>query len=300
MRLHIIKEIRTMHKNGRLSWMGCFSALFLVGFATFAVSFPAVAQADQVDKPAPASSSTLPPLPKGKTTVIGGVLEGVDVVRDQFKLRVFGGKPVKVLFDARTKMFRDGKPISLDELHTNEHADVETVLDGTTIYAVSIHTLSQSLEGECQGQVLDFNPGSGVLMVSGTLAQQTISFQVPAGTPIVREGQAKFISANSGTADLMRGSLVSITFRAGVSGHDVATHIAVLATPGSTFIFTGNISVINLRDKYVVVADPTDDRSYQVFVSGNFPMTTLHESQHIRITANFDGTHYVATSIIAN
>lgn len=36
-------------------------------------------------------ASSLPPAPKGKSTVIGGAIRGVDRVRDQFTLDVFGG-----------------------------------------------------------------------------------------------------------------------------------------------------------------------------------------------------------------
>ena len=34
--------------------------------------------------------SSLPPIPKGKSTVMGGVIHDVDPVRDQFTLKVFG------------------------------------------------------------------------------------------------------------------------------------------------------------------------------------------------------------------
>src|SRR5271167_1635129 len=55
-----------------------------------------------------AGASSLPSAPKGKSTVIGGSIRSVDRVRDQFMLDVFGGRKLKVLFDERTQIYRDG------------------------------------------------------------------------------------------------------------------------------------------------------------------------------------------------
>src|SRR5690348_7141583 len=102
----------------------------LVSFS-FASASPQ--QSDPAPHPAAAKSSVsaLPPPPKGPATVMGGIIRDFDPVRDQFKLDVFGGgHPVKVLFDARTQVFRDGKKVPLRTLAANDHASVETVLDG--------------------------------------------------------------------------------------------------------------------------------------------------------------------------
>jgi hypothetical protein len=95
-----------------------------------------------------------------KSTVIGGAIQNIDPVRDQFTLKVFGGKPMKILFDERTQVYRDGKKTPLRELRPDDHASVETVLDGTKVFALSVHMLSQLPEGERQGQVIDYNAGA--------------------------------------------------------------------------------------------------------------------------------------------
>src|ERR1700704_3652741 len=41
----------------------------------------------------------IPPLPPGKTTLIGGTIQKVDHVRDRLILQAFGGKRTAVLFD---------------------------------------------------------------------------------------------------------------------------------------------------------------------------------------------------------
>src|SRR5664279_1131714 len=85
--------------------------------------------------------------------VLGGEIRGLDPVLDQFTLQIFGQKAIKILFDARTQAFRDGARIRISDLHLGEHASIQTVLDGTSVYAISIHMLSRTPEGECQGHV---------------------------------------------------------------------------------------------------------------------------------------------------
>ena len=95
----------------------------------------------------------LPLPPGGKSTILGGQIRNVDPVLDQFTLGIEGQRPLKILFDQRTQLFRNGTIISLRELRSEEHASVQTVLDGGNVYALSIHVLSQTPEGECQGHV---------------------------------------------------------------------------------------------------------------------------------------------------
>src|ERR1700688_452595 len=129
-------------------------------------------------------ASSLPPAPKGKSTVIGGAIRGVDRVRDQFTLDVFGGRSLKVLFDERTQIYRDGVKTSIRDLRAGDHISVETVLDGTTVFARSIHMLSQLPEGECQGQVLRYDRSTGELMVRDLLSPEPIKLRVSSDTTI--------------------------------------------------------------------------------------------------------------------
>ncbi len=246
--------------------------------------------------------SPLPPIPKGKSTVIGGAIRDVDPVRDQFTLKVFGGRSMKILFDERTRFYRDGVKTPLRDLGPEGHASVETILDGTSIFALSVHILSKSPEGECRGQVLKYDPGTGVLTVSAGLSGGPIELRVPAGTPFIRMGQAASgskDSGDSGPTDLVKGTLVSVEFSSGNNGRGVARQISILATPGSTFVFSGNISFLDLHAKVLVVVDPRDDESYKIsFDPTLFPMSRdLHEGTQVRVTANFDGARYVATAI---
>lgn len=241
----------------------------------------------------------LPPTPPGKSTVIGGAIRVVDPVRDQFILKVFGGKSMKILFDARTQFYRDGVKSSVRDLHPVSHASVETVLDGTAIFARSIHILSKSPEGECDGQVVSYNSGTGELSVSPVLAREPIRLRVPAGTPIVRIGQAAASSASSGSAGLIAGSLISLTFVSGSEGRGVARRIEVLAAPGDSFVFSGNITFLDLHAESFALVDPRDEKNYKIsFDPARFPASKyLHTGEHVVVNATFDGTHYVANEI---
>src|SRR5665213_2277026 len=95
--------------------------------------------------------SALPAIPRGKSTIIGGEVQNVDPVRDEFRLKVFGQRSMKILFDERTQIYLDGKRIKLHDLHSNEHGSVQTVLEGTDVFALSIHLLSGSPKGDYQG-----------------------------------------------------------------------------------------------------------------------------------------------------
>jgi hypothetical protein len=253
----------------------------------------------------------LPPAPPGKSTVIGGAIRGVDLVRDQLTLNVFGGKPLKVLFDARTQVYRDGLRTPQRDLRAGDHVSVETVLDGTTVFARSIHMLSAVSEGECQGQVLNYNPAQRELTIRDVLSREPVKLRVVAGAAIVRSGQAASNPAssdmsssdmNSLNLDLAKGSLISVKFRSDDKGHGVASQIAILASPGAAFVFVGNIASLDVHSGLLALIDPRDDSRYQIFFdSARFPISrTLHEGSDVTVTTEFDGGRYVANTITVN
>ncbi len=158
-----------------------------------------------------ASIAALPPLPSGRSTVIGGAIRSVDPVRDQLTLKVFDSHSMKILFDARTQAFRDGKRIPLRDLEPVEHASIQTMLDGTSVFAVSIHILSQVPHGEMHGQVLSYDASSEELSLRETLSKEPIKVRVPAGTVVTNIGQAA--SGSDSVASLEKGHWFRSIFR---------------------------------------------------------------------------------------
>src|ERR1700691_316250 len=241
----------------------------------------------------------LPAMPNGKSTVIGGVIRSVDPVRDQMTLGVYGGgKPLKILFDERTQFYRDGVKTPLDDMRPDDHASVETTLDGDNVFAVSVHMLSRSPMGECQGQVLAFDPRNGEVTVRNMLSGQPIKLRVEPRTTIARMGQPAFASSVTGTSDLMRGALLSIKFES-YDGVGIADAISILATPGSGFYFSGNVTYLDLHAGILALTDPRDQSNYTIaFDPARFPASRqLHEGSRVGVDASFDGRHYVANKL---
>jgi hypothetical protein len=235
----------------------------------------------------------LPAMPRGKSTVIGGSIRSVDGVRDQLTLNIFGGRSMKVLFDARTQVYRDGQKVALRDLRTGEHVSVETMLDGTTVFARSIHMLSQMPEGEAQGQVVSYDRSTGELEVRDSLSPQSIKLHISPSTQIVGQGQ------ESTSGELVAGTLISVHFQADKSGKNVASKISVLATPGSAFVFTGQVVFLDLHTGLLALVDPRDDKRYEIsFDPNHFPISRdVHEGSTVTVTANFDGVRYSASAL---
>lgn len=260
---------------------------------------PGVMQSGSITEAASTVLPTLPPLPQGRATVMGGEIHNVDPVRDQFTLEVPGGRPIKLLFDARTQLYRDGVKIAPGDLHSGYRASVETVLDGTNVFALSIHMLSSVPEGECQGQVMSYDPRSRELTVSSALSHEPIKLLVPPGTPTIREGQAASSSTPPSPANFVAGTLLSVKFESDNQGRGVASQVAILATPGSSFVFSGNIASLDLHAGLLVLVDPPGDKSYQLsFDPARIALSrNLHLGEHVTVTASFNGARYVASAI---
>ena len=58
-------------------------------------------------RPLPPTPAGIPPMPGGKVTLLGGTIQKVDHIRDRLTLQVFGGNRTAVLFDERTRVFRE-------------------------------------------------------------------------------------------------------------------------------------------------------------------------------------------------
>ena len=264
---------------------------------------PLVASAPSVKSGNTAANlADVPPIPTGRSTILGGQIRDIDSVRDRFVLKVYGEKPMRILFDARTQLFVDGNRIPIDELKSAEHASVQTTLDGDKVFALSVHILGATPHSAFEGRIVDYDPGSGMLTLESQAATngygQALRVRVTAETTVKRQGQSGFTADNRGQSDLVRGALVSLDFEADWKGQGTARQITVLATPGASFVFAGMVTALNVAGGYMVVVDPRDRRSYQIRFNPQDPVVLrLRMGDHVRITATYDGTRYAATKI---
>jgi hypothetical protein len=250
---------------------------------------------------APANLSSVPPLPRGTSTILWGTIRDVDPVLDRFTLGIVGEKPMRILYDERTQIFLDGKRIPLNQLRPSEHASVQTTLDGTSVFAISVHILSQLQQGDYSGKVVSYDPSTGDLDLVSGQGGNPIRVRVTSNTRFERKGQESFTSAQSSAADLQRGTLVSIQFDPDGKGRASATQVTLLATPGAKFVFSGNLIGLDMRTGTMMLLDPRDNTTYQIeFEPGTIPsIQNVHAGQSIRITAEYDGTRYLAQDVTA-
>ncbi len=247
-------------------------------------------------RPLPANPAGIPPLPGGKVTLLGGTIQKVDHIRDRLTLQVFGGDRTAVLFDERTRVFRDGKSATLDDLKNGERAYVDTTLDGTQIFARNIRVVAQLPTGQSSGQIVDYRPGSGELIVRDTISPEPVKMRL-AGNAVILQGDRI-----AGPAELKAGTLVTLAFTPGNGEAPIVRQISILALPGAAFIFSGRIDHLDLRRGLLVVVDPRDNKSYEVY----FDPTARHLARDLRqgvdvtVQATFDGRRYQSREIAVN
>jgi hypothetical protein len=141
--------------------------------------------------------------------------------------------------------------------------------------------------------VLSYDPGRGLLKVRDIISSQPLTLRLSSRTDI-RSGDQP-----AGAADLVNGTLVQISFQGVSDGPSVAEKIKVMARPGSTFVFTGRIAVIDLRDSHVTLYEQSGQNTFEVGLH-SLPANErlgLKQGADVIVHARFDGEKYEAQSI---
>jgi hypothetical protein len=236
----------------------------------------------------------LPPLSKSKVTLVGGTIEKLDRVRDQLTVRPFGGGGrMKILFDARTRVYRDGQVTSPTDLQKGDRVYVDTILNGTAVFARNIRFNTHAAQGESQGSVVSYNPGRGELLVSDALSPQPMRVRLNSSTRIM-QGERTVPAA-----ELEPGTLVNVKFDSENNGRDAAREISVLALPGATFTFAGAVVAVNLRSGLLVLNSVTDHKTYEInFDPSKFAVDdNWRQGADVSVQARFDGSRYTAKNV---
>ena len=238
----------------------------------------------------------IPPLPNGKVTLIGGTIHSVDTVRDQMVVQIFAGHRMTVLFDERTRVYRDGKAASAADLKKGERAYLDTTLDGKDIFARTIRVSSASPSGQSSGQIVGFNSATGELTVRDTLSPEPVTMQVAHDAAIVSGDRS------AAPAELRPGALVVLTFDARPSKSPTVRQISILASPGTTFVFVGRIEHLDFGRGLLVLVDPRDNKNYDLYFDARTRGVNrgLKRGASVTVKANFDGTRYQTREIDLN
>ncbi len=235
-----------------------------------------------------------PPLPKGKTTLIGGIATSVDHVRNRMTVQPFGkGTKVKVFIDERSHIYRNGTETTVLGIHKGDRVYVDTMLaSNDRIFARNVRVLTESGLAELRGQVVSTNPEHGTINVRDQLSAKPVSFAV--------NGATKYSSTKGSAtvADVQPGSLIDVQFSPR-RDQAIAQEVKVLAKPGDDYIFSGVVTNLNLRTGSFFLDNKSDDESYEVHFSRQAvtDMSALRVGAEVTARTVFDGKQYTASNV---
>lgn len=233
----------------------------------------------------------LPAVPRKNATLVGGTLDRLDRVRDEITVRVFGGGHEKILFDPRTRVYRGQKEVSIADLRQGERIYLDTILDGSTVFARSIRlNPAGASSGESQGILLNYK--SDELTIRDGLSPQAIRMRILPSTKFVRNGHPV------GASTLVTGSLIAVAFDSQGKNQNVAREISILALPGTRYTFVGQVVHLDLRTGLIVLNSSIDHKTYEIYLdSSSTPDDNLQPGVTVTVIANFDNARYVARSL---
>jgi len=235
----------------------------------------------------------LPPLPQNKVSLMGGTVVQVDGVLNRITVLPFGSKhQFNLAFDVRSQIERDGKPATVQDIRPGVRVYIDSMLDGTRVFAKTINIRTSGSSGNGHGQILGYDAGSQILTLRDELSDQPVHFILSPATVIRSGNQTRSL------ADLKPGSLVVLDF--GTQQGTVVVHeISLLAETGAVFSFFGRITFIDLSRKLIAVDNQSDGKTYEISLPSIAPgiVQGMHEGTRVSVLAVFDGTKYTARSL---
>ena len=246
------------------------------------------AQAGTIATPKPQDPDPLldlPPVSSNGETLVGGIIFKLDRVRDRMVVKPFGGGQLEISFDPRTKIVRGEQAAVARDLRVGDRIHVETVNQGSKIFAKKIHIGLATAQGEAHGQVVAYDAASGNISINDELSARPVRFHVDKATQI-----------SGGKIEM--GSLVDVNFLSG-SNRAAAREVKVLASPGAMFTFVGQITYLDIASHSLVVASSTDDKKYAIKFDPQQvnAWDRLHEGTNVSVKARFDGENYTAEDV---
>lgn len=236
----------------------------------------------------------VPPMPKGKVSLIGGTVTGIDPIRQRLTLRVFGNnKKITFSYDERSHLFRNGEPATYKALQKGEHVYVDSMLlPDNHFLARNVRVVTSLQPADARGQITQYQPRTGTLIILDELSQRPIYLKVNNDTKVTGNG------ADS-RQDLVPGSLVTVRFASDYKKSDVAREVNILAMPGSTFTFAGSVTHLDMKDGIIAIRNQSDDKTYELRFDPGTVSDTITVGSDVSINAEFQGTRYKVKSLKA-
>lgn len=234
------------------------------------------------------------PLPKAKLSLIGGTVKSINQISDRMTLDIPGGKSMKVRFDQRTHFIRDGKETTQMAVKKGEKVYLDTQLADSRVFAKHVFIQTATGPADASGQIISADPARGEFTLRDTLSGTPVRFRLDQASTISNQGNAATKS------DLKPGSLVSLKFQtAGKKDRAIAQAVNIIAQPGNSFTYYGQVTNLNLKDGVISVENKADGKTYDVrFDPAKTPIPDdLTVGSQVTITATFDGKDYTANTI---
>jgi Domain of unknown function (DUF5666) len=235
------------------------------------------------------------PVPRTTTTMVGGTITGVDRMRNRLVVHVFGGGRWTVNFDERTHIFHNGAETTQLALKKGERVYVDTQLDNNKhdIFARNIRVGVAELPADADGQIIAIDAKHNELTLRDTLNSVPVRFAVDSETR-VSNGQTP-----AAFKDVKPGTLVHVRFAASSPNRGLAREVSIIATPGSTFTFSGKITFLDLHRGLLAVQNSTDDKNYEIHFApaAVTDRNNLGIGRDVLVRATFEGARYMAQSV---
>jgi hypothetical protein len=228
-------------------------------------------------------------LPRGKTSLVRGVLKRLDPVHDQLLIHAFGGGDVRVAFDPRTQMLAGNERTPFTSLPVGSVVSVDTVMDGGKLFAVSVRA-GTTTASEMDGQVVRYDAAKSQLTLRDPMSPENFSVKITSSSVLLNQGKA------TSAQNLVAGTLV----RAWFSGAQrTVTKLEILAEPGHSFTFQGKVIAVDLRSRVLSLSNDTDDSIRELAIDSldSASLGLLKENANVRILAEFDGERYKVRSL---
>jgi hypothetical protein len=256
---------------------------------------PTAALADHlssvVTSSAATSALTAEPGLGGKVGLVRGVLKRLDPVHDQLLIHPFGGRDIRIAFDARTQVFPADAATRLVSIPAGSVVSVDTVIDHGKLFARAVRTGSSEAV-ELNGQVVRYDAAKSQLTLRDPMSPQNVSLHVTPSTMVVNQGQPASLQ------DLSPGMLVRVQFSPALGvvnkSDNVASNVEILATRGNSFTFQGQVVAVDLRTGTVALSGDSDQvvRELAIGSLDAAGLSLLREGTDVNIQAEFDGDRY--------
>ena len=281
----LIRSCGILHPSSAMANI-FWSMILIAGCAQAQVAALAAPGENAPPKAAFVDSLTSPRVLRGKVGLVRGLVKRVDPVRDQLVIRVFGGGDVRIGFDPQTPFVSGNARVLLSSIRIGSVVSVDTVNDQGKLFARSVRTDPSSTNAvEFNGQIVRYDAAKSELSLSDPISPEGVSLRVSGATTVVSKGQAATLEA------LTPGALVRVQFS---PIQKAANSIEILAEPGSSFTFQGQVMAVDLRSGLLAISNDSDQSVRELAIDpldGN-TLRQLREGVEVSINAEFDGQRY--------